>query len=146
MRKISKKYLNHTQQEIEIYLAKFKKLVSLNYFFIPTNDKRVDNKKFIEKYHLTHNLQKKILLSLQSSDFCYSVDNKNQADERLYVFSKKIELDNWGKLEKITIYFKITIKSDNYAVIISMHTLKKRIKKLFLRSDKYGKRILRNLR
>ena len=77
------------------------------------------------------NKQKEMLNQLKVEDFCYSVDNYNQPDERLYIFCKEYELNNWGTIIKIEVYIKIVIKEYDFIVIVSFHEPEKRIKKLF---------------
>ena len=127
-----KKYLNDTKQEIGEFLGKFKILVKNKKFIIPQNDKRLDNRKFIQKYHLNLKKQMQMLLEIQVTDFCYSVDSDKNTGERLYIFLKDYTLDNWGILEKVSVYIKIVIKSEDYTVIISFHEPQKSIKKLFI--------------
>ncbi len=126
------KYLNHTRDEIKEFLTEFKKLVRNKKFVIPQNAKRKDNKEFLQKYHLNEKKQMKMLLDIGVFDFCYSVDNDKNPKERLYIFFKEYELDNWGILEKISVYIKIVIKEEDYTVIVSFHKPKKLIKKLFI--------------
>ena len=132
MLKKPKKYLNNTKQEIGGFLEKFKTLVKNKKFIIPQNDKRMDNSKFIQKYHLKLKKQIEMLLEIQVADFCYSVDNDKDSNERLYIFLKEYDLDNWGILEKVSVYIKIVIKSEDCTVIISFHEPQKSIKKLFI--------------
>lgn len=127
-----KKYLNNTRQEIGEFLEKFKALVKNRKFIIPQNNKRIDNRQFMQKYHLNLKKQIQMLLEIQASDFCYSVDNDKDSSERLYVFLKEYYLDNWGIIEKVVVYIKIVIKIEDYTVIISFHEPQKSIKKLFI--------------
>ena len=127
-----KKYLNNTMQEIGGFLEKFKTLVKNRKFIIPQTDKRMDNRRFIQKYHLNLKKQMQMLLEIQVTVFCYSVDNDKDSSERLYVFLKEYYLDNWEIVEKIAVYIKIVIKTEDYIVIISFHEPQKSIKKLFI--------------
>ena len=127
-----KKYLNNTKQEIGGFLEKFKTLVKNRKFIITQNDKRMDNRQFIQKYHLNLKKQVQMLLEIQVTDFCYSIDNDKDSSERLYVFVKEYYLDNWGIVEKVAVYIKIVIKIEDYTVIISFHEPHKSIKKLFI--------------
>ena len=81
-----KKYLDDTMQEIGEFLGKFKTLVKNRKFVIPQNDKRINNRQFIQKYHLSLKKQMQMLLEIQVTDFCYSIDNDKDSSERLYVF------------------------------------------------------------
>ena len=110
----------------------FKELVHKGKFHIPDTDKKPKNKKFIEKYKLTTKKQKQMLLEIEVTDFCYTVQDDDNANEILYIFAKEYELDNWGIKEQVLVYVKIVIKKENYTVIISFHEPEKRIKKLFI--------------
>ena len=125
------KYTNHTKEEISEYLNIVKKNIKRGKYIICTNVNNEKNKKFIEKYKLDSNKQKEMLNQLKVEDFCYSVDNYNQPDERLYIFCKEYELNNWGTIIKIEVYIKIVIKEYDFIVIVSFHEPEKRIKKLF---------------
>lgn len=127
-----KKYLNNTKQEIGEFLGKFKVLVKNKKFIISQNDKRLDNRLFIQKYHLNLKKQMEMLLKIEVTDFCYSVDCDKNTGEKLYIFLKEYTLDNWGILESVLVYIKIVIKPENYTVIISFHEPQKSIKKLFI--------------
>ena len=131
MPKNTQKYVNHTVEEIEEYLKMVKKCISKGNFFIPNTSKRKENQQFIEKYRLNTRKQKEMLLSIEALDFCYSVDDYENHNERLYIFAKEYELDNWGIKEKILVYIKIVLKNSNLVVVISFHKVNKKIKKLF---------------
>jgi len=124
-------YINteHTREEIENYLKRFRQLVQKGKFYIP--ETKPKNKEFIEKYKLTTKKRRKMLLELEATDFCYSIKDDDNENEILYIFAKEYELDNWGNLESVLVYIKIVIKEGNYTVIISFHEPEKNIKKLF---------------
>lgn len=126
------KHINHTKEEIEKYLNKVKKNINANNFIVCTTEKNIKNRKFLTKYKLDSNKQKKMLIELEVTDFCYSVDNYNYPQERLYIFCREYELNNWGTLEKVEVYIKVAIKNEEFTVIISFHKPEKKIKKLFL--------------
>lgn len=126
------KYTNHTKEEIEKYLDKVKKNVKTGKFTICTTKKNGKNRKFIEKYKLDSNKQKQMLIELEANDFCYSADNYNAPQERLYFFCREYELNDWGTIEKVEVYIKIATKEDEFIVIVSFHEPEKKIKKLFL--------------
>lgn len=126
------KYLNQTKEEIKEYLANLKILIKKGRYKI-SDKNREDNINFIHKYRITTRKQKEMLLELDAMDFCYSVDDYN-CDDKLYIFSKDYELDNWSIKEKVPVYIKtniIQIKEGEYAIIISFHERKKEIKFLF---------------
>ena len=89
-------------------------------------------KEEIEEYWLTKNKQKQMLIKLEANDFCYSADNYNDPQERLYFFCREYELDNWGTIENVEVYIKIARKQDDFIVVVSFHKPEKNIKKLFL--------------
>lgn len=125
------KYTNHSRKEIEEYLEIIKKSVRKGKYYISTGKNNNKNDDFIYTYNISSNRSKKMLLELEVTDFCYSVDNYNDPKERLYVFSRNYKMNSWGDTEKIDVYIKTTIKKDENVVIISFHKLEKNIKKLF---------------
>ena len=132
MRKNTYINTNYTKEEIEKYLITFKDLIKKGDFYIPNTDKKLKNKKFIEKYGLTIKKQKQMLLAIEATDFCYSIEDDDNKNEILYIFAKEYKLDNWGIKEIVLVYIKIVIKKENYTVIISFHEPEKKIKKLFI--------------
>ena len=126
------KYTNHTKEEIEQYLKTVKRSILADKFIVCTTTKNDKNRKFIEKYKLNKNKQKQMLINLEASDFCYSADNYNNPQERLYFFCREYELDNWGTIENVDVYIKIARKQDDFIVVVSFHSPEKNIKKLFL--------------
>lgn len=132
MQKKTQKYLNYTKEEINEYLNNVKDLVKKNKFKI-SDVNREKNVEFIENYNLSKRKQKEMILSIETLDFCYAVDDYN-SNEKLYIFSKEYELNDWGEYKKINVYIKINVKklnSDEYAIIISFHEREKEIKFLF---------------
>ena len=126
------KYINHTKEEIEEYLRKVKECINVGKFVVCTTVKNEKNRKFIERYNLNSNKQKEMLVELEVKDFCYSVDNYNNPNEKLYIFCREYELNNWGIIENVDVYIKVVIKQNNFIVIISFHKLEKNIKRLFV--------------
>ena len=86
------KYTNHTKEEIEEYLKIVKKSVDDGRFIVCTTPKNEKNRNFIEKYKLNKNMQKEMLKELEVNDFCYSADDYNNPQERLYFFCREYEL------------------------------------------------------
>ncbi|MDO5557277.1 MAG: hypothetical protein Q4G05_03440 [Clostridia bacterium] len=125
-------YLNHTKDEINSYLEKFKVIVKRGNFFIPQHEKRLKNKEFIYKYRLTTRKQQKMLLSIDTLDFCYSIDDDKNCEERLYIFAKEFDLDSWGEQHVVLVYVKTVMKGNDYIVIVSFHEPEREIKKLFI--------------
>jgi len=136
-RRETKKHIEFTPDDIIIFLEKLRKLVIYGKYIISKNEKRKENMDFIEDYKINTQKEKEILLSLQYEDFCYAVDNEKEKFyyEKLYIFSKAYELDNWGTLEFIDIYIKInmtqTRKGDDFMIIVSFHKRNKDIRYLF---------------
>ena len=126
------KHTNHTKEEIEEYLKIVKKSVNAGKFIVCTTEKNKKNREFIFEYGLTKNKQKQMLIKLEANDFCYSADNYNDPQERLYFFCREYELDNWGTIENVEVYIKIARKQDDFIVVVSFHKPEKNIKKLFL--------------
>lgn len=133
----TKKYTNFTPKEIEKYIENIKDLIIEGKYTISKNEYRQENIDFIESYRIDSKKEKSILLNLNYNDFCYAVDNtkKEFAHEKLYVFCKEYELDNWGDLEKVKIYIKINItetrKDEEIMIVVSFHKVNKPIKYLF---------------
>lgn len=128
----SKKYTDIPSDVIMQYLLELKKLVTKGMYTISLNKNRQENIDFIENYRINTKKEHEILQSLECEDFCYAVDNKKPefSHEKLYVFCKICQLDNWGTLEDVSIYFKMNLtllKDDNYMIIISFHKLNKEI-------------------
>lgn len=132
MSKDTSKYTNHTKEEIEAYLKIIKKSINADNFIVCTTKKNEKNRRFLEEYRLTKNKQKRMLIELEANDFCYSADNYNDPQERLYFFCREYELDNWGTIENVEVYIKIARKKDDFIVVVSFHKPEKSIKKLFL--------------
>ena len=126
------KYTNHTKEEIEEYLKIVKKSVDDGRFIVCTTTKNEKNRNFIEKYKLNKNMQKEMLKELEVNDFCYSADDYNNPQERLYFFCREYELNNWGTIENVEVYIKIARKQNDFIVVVSFHKPEKNIKKLFL--------------
>ncbi len=126
------KYTNHTKEEIDEYLKIVKKSVNSGKFIVCTTQKNEKNRKFVETYKLNKNKQKQMLMELEVKDFCYSADNYNEPQERLYFFCREYELNNWGTIENVEVYIKIARKQNDFIVIVSFHKPEKNIEKLFL--------------
>lgn len=126
------KYTNHTKEEIDEYLKIVKKSVNSGKFIVCTTQKNEKNRNFIETYKLNKNKQKQMLMELEVKDFCYSTDNYNEPQERLYFFCREYELNNWGTIENVEVYIKIARKQNDFIVVVSFHKPEKNIEKLFL--------------
>lgn len=91
------KYTNHSIKEIDEYLDKVKRNVKVGKFIVCTTEKNNKNREFINEYKIDTNKQKQMLLELETKDFCYSADNYNNPQEKLYFFCREYELNNWGQ-------------------------------------------------
>lgn len=133
----SEKLTHFTREEIHEYLQDFRKSVFDDRYSISINQNRQDNMKFIEDYKITTKKEKEILLDLNVDDFCYAVRNEHPAyaNEILYVFCKKHQLDNWGDLEIVEIYIKINkVESRDgelISLVVSFHPKKHPLTYLF---------------
>lgn len=134
----SKKHIDFTEEEIEHYLVELKTLVKMRRYTIAQNENRKENIDFIEDYKINSEKEKEILLSLNSLDFCYAVDNRKKefAHEKLYIFCKECILDNWGVLESVEVYIKANITKtktgkSQFMIIVSFHKKNKPITYLF---------------
>lgn len=133
----TKKHTDFTPDDIKKYLNELRRAVLEGKYTISRNENRQENIDFIEQYKIDSKKEKEILLSLQHDDFCYAVDNEKEAfsNERLYIFCKGYELDNWGILEHVEIYIKTnmtqTRRGDDILIIVSFHKRNKPITYLF---------------
>ncbi|MDA8228516.1 MAG: hypothetical protein M0T74_12625 [Desulfitobacterium hafniense] len=130
----TKKYTDFTPEHIKKYLDEFRKLILKGNYSISINKNRQKNTDFIETYQIDTKKEREIFLALQYEDFCYAVDNEKEAysNERLYIFCKEYELDNWGTTEYIEIYIKTNIlqtkRGDDFLIVVSFHKRNKPIK------------------
>lgn len=133
----TKKYIDFTPEEIKEYLNNVRRVVLEGKYIIAQNENRKENIDFIEDYKIDSKKEKEILLGIQYDDFCYAVDNDKEefAHEKLYIFCKGCELDNWGTLEFVEIYIKTnmtqTRRGDDFMVVVSFHKRNKPINYLF---------------
>ena len=116
-----------TEVDINQYLSRMKELVQIGHYTISRNENRQANIDFIEKYRINTKKEKKILWSLTLNDFHKRLDNDNLSypDEKLYVFIKKVTLDNWGFLEEVELYIKMNLaqnkKGQEFLIVVSFH-------------------------
>ena len=128
---------NYSREEIEDILEKIKKCVCNNRFTISRNTNRQENIDFINEYNIRSDKQKSILLKIQATDFCHSLQNTNIGYEYevLYVFVPQVELFNSdGEQEIVDIYTKfniIDLPSGTRTVVISFHKRNKPIEYFF---------------
>ncbi|MGL4820152.1 MAG: hypothetical protein ACRC5C_09245 [Bacilli bacterium] len=123
----AQKYTDFSEAEIDAYLSDFKQLVREGRYTIQLNENRTENVDFMVKYNLDMEKAKEMLLLLDVFDFCYAADNAKSefAHEKLYVFCRAFELDNWGTTEHVDIYIKSNIiqtrKGAKRLFIVSFH-------------------------
>lgn len=123
----------YTQEEITLILQKIKECVENNKYIISLNENRQENIQFINDYNLNSSKQKEILLSIETDDFCHSLNNTNPGFEHeiLYVFCPQRTLfDVFGEEELVDVYIKFNIiENGDYkrAIAISFHKKNKPI-------------------
>lgn len=66
---------DYTIDEIREILSIIKTCVSNGNYTVSLNENRLENIDFINTYNLTPAKRKRILLSLEVEDFCYSLNN-----------------------------------------------------------------------
>lgn len=126
-------YQNYTQEEINKILQKIKECVENNKYIISQNEKRQENIRFIQEYNLDKSKQKAILLSIEVTDFCHSLNNVNPGFEHeiLYVFCPQRTLfDVFGEEEFVDIYTKFNIIENDQnkrVIVVSFHKRNKLI-------------------
>jgi len=118
-------------------LQRIKECVGNNKYIISQGENRQENIRFIQEYNLNKSKQSEILLSIDISDFCHSLNNINPkfAHEILYVFCPQRTLFNvLGEDEFVDIYIKFNIieyADNNRAIAVSFHKKNKPIDYLF---------------
>lgn len=123
----SKKYTDFTPDDIKKYLDNFRNYVLDGKYSISRTENRRENIEFIEDYKIDTRKEKEILLSIQYDDFCYAVGNNKEAfaHERLYIFCKLYELDQWGTLAIVEIYIKTNViqtrRGEDFLIVVSFH-------------------------
>lgn len=128
---------DYTREQIEEILNKIKACIQENKYIVALNDKRQENRSFIEKYNVYSTKLKAILLNLTIEDFCYSLNNLNPqySDEILYVFVPILTLyDESGLENNLATYIKINLiekSNSDLLIVISFHKLNKKVKYLF---------------
>lgn len=131
---------NYTKEQISEYLSKVKECISKEQFTVLTKgESRKKNADFIKDYNLTHIRQKSILLSLETDDFCYTLESTADDSTKghiLYVFAKDKKLFPFWEEEKaetVTIYIKFDyIESEcAFVVTVSFHESEKQVKYCF---------------
>ena len=125
--------LNYVKEEIENYLREVKMLVADKKYYVA---KRKNNDLLFVNYLIDEAMVKSILMSLNIYDFCKIVDNEHldYPDEKLYIFSKKINLDyRYIECSKdVSLYIKLNKIDDKYCVVVSFHEQEYPLKTYFI--------------
>ena len=127
----------YTKEEIDAIFKIIKNCIKNNNYTIEVNKNRQENIQFIREYNLNDTKRKTILLSIETTDFCHSLQNTNigYEYETLYVFCcERVFFNIYGEEEFVDIYIKFNIieYGDNKRVVtISFHKRNKPIVYLF---------------
>lgn len=120
---------------IEDYLKDLKDAIRDGSYRIDRNTKRMDNTKLFQKYVLSEEQAKDILLSLTPMDFSDRVNNDHLGYEHelLYIFGKDVQLlERYGGNETtVSLYIKFNRLENNYVIVISFHEQKWPLKYYF---------------
>lgn len=73
---------NYTKEQIGSVLRTIKDCVSNEKYTIAFNKNRQENIDFINEYNIRTDRQKRILLELETEDFCHTVQNIKEGFER----------------------------------------------------------------
>lgn len=128
---------NYTREQIEGILNVIQDCVRKNHYTISKNENRIENIEFIRDYNIKSSIQKDILLRIEPTDFCHTMQNIRIGYEHeiLYVFCPQILLYKFDASEELVdIYIKFNIiEYDNgkRVIAISFHKRNKPIAYLF---------------
>ena len=128
---------NYTQEEVDVILKKIKDCVNDNHYKISLNQNRQENIQLINEYRLDIKKQKDILLSIEVTDFCHSLNNINPGFEHeiLYIFCPQRTLFNaFDEEDFVDIYTKFNIIEygvNKRVIAVSFHKRNKPIGYLF---------------
>lgn len=120
---------DYTIDEIREILSIIKACVSNDNYTVSLNENRLENIDFINTYNLTPAKRKRILLSLEVEDFCYSLNNLKSGfeDEILYIFAPIVTLfEADGAESLVSMYIKFNIidsSRGDFIVVVSFHGL-----------------------
>jgi len=113
------------RSEIAQYLKNALESIKNDNYRIDLNIHRQKNINLYTDYIIDEQLSKKILLSLEVSDFTEKLDNDHvgREYEKLYVFEKKVKLvERFGSGEKLVpLYIKMRQRDDGLVIVISFH-------------------------
>lgn len=124
-----------TITDIDKYLEEVKAAINAGRYRVEMNDNRQDNQDLIFDYIISEEERKRILLSLEATDFSEIRHNthKGYEHERLYVFGKDVKLlrrFSSGE-ECVSLYIKFNKLESRYVIVISFHKQKHSIKYMF---------------
>lgn len=131
---------SYTKEEVATILQRIQDCILCGKYTIEKNEKRKENLDLIREYNLTSEKQRRILLQIETEDFCHSLQNTNigYEHETLYVFCPQLTLFNFNGEEKLVdIYTKFNIidtEAGSKVVVISFHERNKPIDYLFRQS------------
>lgn len=124
-----------TITDIDKYLEEVKAAINAGCYRVEMNDNRQDNQDLFFDYIISEEERKRILLSLEATDFSEIRHNthKGYEHERLYVFGKDVKLlrrFSSGE-ECVSLYIKFNKLESRYVIVISFHKQKHSIKYMF---------------
>ncbi len=124
-----------TITDIDKYLEEVKAAINAGRYRVEMNDNRQDNQDLFFDYIISEEERKRILLSLEATDFSEIRHNthKGYEHERLYVFGKDVKLlrrFSSGE-ERVSLYIKFNKLESRYVIVISFHKQKHSIKYMF---------------
>lgn len=124
-----------TITDIDKYLEEVKAAINDGCYRVEMNDNRQDNQDLFFDYIISEEERKRILLSLEATDFSEIRHNthKGYEHERLYVFGKDVKLlrrFSSGE-ERVSLYIKFNKLESRYVIVISFHKQKHSIKYMF---------------
>lgn len=124
-----------TITDIDKYLEEVKADINAGRYRVEMNDNRQDNQDLFFDYIISEEKRKRILLSLETTDFSEIRHNthKGYEHERLYVFGKDVKLlrrFSSGE-ERVSLYIKFNKLESRYVIVISFHKQKHSIKYMF---------------
>ena len=128
---------NYTKEEVSAILQRIQDCVRGGKYTIAKNENRQENLDLIREYNLTSEKQRRVLLQIETADFCHSLQNTNigYEYETLYVFCPQVTLFNLDNEEMLVdIYTKFNIidmEAGSQVVVISFHERNKPIDYLF---------------
>ena len=127
----------YSKEEIGAILQIIQTCVCDGKYTIARNQNRQENLELIREYNLTTKKLQRILLQIETKDFCHSLQNikVGYEHETLYVFCPQVTLSNFDNEERLVdIYLKfniVNIGTESRVIVISFHERKRSIDYLF---------------